>query len=152
MHIHINRLTHNEKVPMELLLQADPSEDMINKYLPESDVYVAKVGDDITGVFVLMSISEDEMELKNISVDKKYQRNGIGKEMIKYAIRITKMEGFLFLIAKTADNSKGQHQFYQRLKFEEYYRVKGHFIKYYDKPVIEDGVEAVDLIAFRRPI
>ncbi|MEQ8241471.1 MAG: GNAT family N-acetyltransferase [Cyclobacteriaceae bacterium] len=152
MSIQINRLTHNEKVPFELLLQADPSEEMINRYLPESDVYVARQNNEIVGVFVLMAASEDEMEIKNISVDNKFQRQGIGKEMVKQAIRVAKMEGFLFLTAKTADTSLGNHQFYKKMKFEEYYRVKGHFMKYYEQPIIENGVEAIDQIAFRRPI
>lgn len=152
MNIEIIRLTHSEKVPMDLLLQADPSEEMINKYLPESEIFVAKNGSDIVGTFVLLATSEDEMELKNISVKKEYQRKGIGKAMIKQAVRITKMEDALFLIAKTADSSVGQQNFYRKMKFDEYYTVKGFYIKYYQQPIVEDGVEAVDQIAFRRPV
>lgn len=137
---------------MDLLLQADPSEEMVNRYVHAGDTYLAKLEDEVIGVFVLMPNNPQEMELKNISIEKKYQGHGYGKEILKYVIRITKMEGFEYLTAKIADTSTQLMEFCKKLKFEEYFIVKGHFIKYYDKPVIENGKQAVDQIVLRKKL
>lgn len=137
---------------MDLLLQADPSETHINTYLPESEVFLARDGNQLLGVFVIAPISDEEMEVKNLSVKQEYQSRGIGKEMLKYAVRIAKMEGFQYLIIKTADSSVHQRAFYEKMKFEYYFTVKAHFLKYYDEPIIENGKQAVDQLAFRRKL
>lgn len=152
MELTIKKSSHSDKTPMNLLLQADPSEEMINKYLYAGDTYLAKINDEVIAVFVLMPNNPQEMELKNISIEKNYQGKGYGKEIIKYVIRISKMEGFEYLIVKTADTSTNAINFYKKMKFEDYFIVKGHFIKYYDKPVIENGKQAMDQIVLRKKL
>lgn len=137
---------------MDLLLQADPSEEMINKYLYSGDTYLAKLEEEVVGVFVLMPNNPQEMELKNISIEKKYQGMGYGKEILNYVIRITRVEGFEYLVVKTADVSTEVIDFYKKLKFEDYFVIKGHFIKYYDQPVIENGKQAMDQVVLRRKL
>lgn len=152
MNIEINKISHRDKMPMDLLLQADPSEEMINKYLYAGDTYLAKNDNEVIGVFVLMPNTDEEVELKNISVAKDYQRQGVGKEIVKYVIRISKMEGFKYLVARTADTSTEQIKFYEKMKFEQYFVIKGHFIKYYEEPIIENGKQATDQVVLRRKL
>lgn len=150
MQVEIRKLGHSEKAPMDLLFRADPSIDMIEKYLYSGECYVAESEGETVGVFVLMANTVHEIELKNISIVEQYQGQGIGKEIIKYVIRISKLEGYESLIVKTADTSLDTINYYKKLKFEEYFVVKGHFIKYYDQPIIENGKQAQDQIVLRR--
>ncbi len=152
MEFEIRRMGHAETAPRELLLLADPSNEMIDRYIFESEVFLAKADDKIVGVFVLTPHSTDEMELKNISILPEYQKQGLGREMIKQAMRVAKLEGFNTLVAKTADSSLGVQEFYKKMKFEHYLTVKAHFIKYYKDPIMEEGLQAIDQLAFRRKL
>jgi len=135
---------------MDLLFQADPSIEMIEKYLYAGECFLAEIEEEIAGVFVLLPNSAHEVELKNISIASKYQNQGIGKEIIKYVIRISKLEGYENLIVKTADADIDSLNFYKKLKFEEYFVVKGHFIKYYDQPITIHNKQAEDQIVLKR--
>lgn len=152
MKVEIRKLGHTEKAPMDLLLQADPGVDMIEKYLYAGECYVVMDGELVVGTFVLMPNNANEIEIKNISVDQKYRRQGVGKEIVKYVVRIAKVEGYEDLIVKTADISDGAIKFYEKMKFEYFFTVKGHFIKYYDEPIIENGRQAEDQIVMRRKL
>ncbi|WP_258103790.1 GNAT family N-acetyltransferase [Marinoscillum sp. MHG1-6] len=145
-------MDHSESLPMDLLLVGDPSEDLIEKYLPFSEAFCAKLGETIVGGFLMAPISDDELEVKNLSVYPQFQGKGIGMELIKYAIRQARMETYQSLIVKTADVSDHQIEFYKKLKFEHETTVKGHFIQYYKEPVFENGKEAVDQLVFRRKL
>ena len=124
MDLSITKLGPAEKVPMDLLLASDPSEEMIRKYLYAGDCYLARLQEELVGVFVIMPNTANEIELKNISVAEAHQRKGIGEEIIKYVIRISKLEGYQYLIVKTADVSTDTIQFYRRMKFQDYFVVK----------------------------
>ncbi|MFY0607440.1 MAG: GNAT family N-acetyltransferase [Cyclobacteriaceae bacterium] len=152
MKLEIRKLGHTEKAPMDLLLEADPSEEMIEKYLYTSECYVAEIGDDVIGVIVVAPNTAHEIELKNICVAEKYRNIGIGKDLVKYFVRLAKMEGYKDLIVKTADVSKRAIKFYEKMKFEYFFTVKSHFIKYYEEPIMEDGQQAEDQIVMKRSL
>lgn len=137
---------------MNLLLEADPSVEMIEKYLYAGECFLAENEGEVAGVFVLMPNTAAEIELKNISVAEKYQDQGVGKEILKYVIRIAKLEGYDSLIVKTADVSTAAIAFYKKMKFEEDMIVKGHFIKYYKEPIIENGRQAQDQVVLKRAL
>jgi len=152
MKLEIRKLGHSEKPPMELLLKADPSEAMIEKYLYAGDCYIAESEEELIGVFVLLPNSAHEIELMNISVLDKYQHQGVGKDIIKYVARIAKLEGYEDLIVKTADVSKDAQEFYKKMKFEYDFTVKGYFIQYYEEPIMENGQQAIDQIVLRKKL
>ena len=152
MEITTSKLDHSQTIPMDLLLLADPSEEMISKYLYSGESFVAKADDAVVGAFIAQPISDSELEIKNIAVYPEFQRRGIGKTMIKYAVRYCKMEKYQSLVVKTADVSTDQITFYEKQKFIHESTVKGHFLKYYKDPIVENGKEASDQLVFRRAI
>ncbi|WP_421872441.1 GNAT family N-acetyltransferase [Marinoscillum sp.] len=152
MKLEIRKLGHSEKPPMDLLLKADPSEEMIEKYLYAGECYLAEAEGELVGVFVLMPNTAHEVEIKNISVEEKYQHQGVGKDIIKYVVRIAKLEGYEDLIVKTADVSKDAIKFYEKMKFVYDFTVKGFFVQYYDEPIMENGQQAVDQVVMRRKL
>ena len=69
---------------MDLLLEADPSKDMINNYLKNGELFVLTYKDDVACIAVVTKIDEDTAELKNIATKKEFRGNGYGKKMLKY--------------------------------------------------------------------
>ncbi len=51
--INIRKLNPGEKLPMDLLLLADPSLDMIGHYIKKSEVYVAELEYKTVALYVL---------------------------------------------------------------------------------------------------
>ncbi len=51
--ITFDKLDKDDKIPYDLLLLADPSKDLIDEYLKQSDIFIARQNDKIFGVAVL---------------------------------------------------------------------------------------------------
>ena len=82
----IQKLNKQENLPWDLFLLADPSKKAIENYLTNSEIYIAKMDEEIVGEFILTNISKDVVELKNIAVAKNQQGKGIGKQLVMKAI------------------------------------------------------------------
>jgi ribosomal protein S18 acetylase RimI-like enzyme len=74
------------EAPIELLLEADPSRDKLNAYLPHSICFVAKRHDALVGAYVVQGIAPGIYELMSIAVSPEKQRNGIGTILLKHAV------------------------------------------------------------------
>ena len=81
--IRIKRVTENKKQFLDLLLLADELEDMIDKYLPNGDLF-ALYDDDLKSICVVMPVSSDTCELKNIATYEQYRDKGYGRRLIDY--------------------------------------------------------------------
>jgi N-acetylglutamate synthase-like GNAT family acetyltransferase len=89
MKLIIKKLDSVNHAPFNLLLLADPSNKLVEEYLCRGICYVAKVDEEIVGVYVLIRTRPDTVEIVNIAVKEDSQGKGIGKKLIFDAI-----EGF----------------------------------------------------------
>ena len=64
---------------IDLLLEADPSKEMISKYLNDSDVYGLKVDEEIVSLAVILPISRNTLELKNLVTKEEHRNKGYSK-------------------------------------------------------------------------
>jgi aminoglycoside 6'-N-acetyltransferase I len=142
--IRVERRTE-EPLPFDLLLLADPSRDMIDRYLNHSEVYLAKTGDEIIGILVLVRTGKSA-EIMNVAVCDNYQRKGIGSQLIRYAIDVAKSMDLQKLYIGTADTSLNQLTLYQKLGFKRVDRLVNFFVENYDEPILENGKQAKDMI------
>lgn len=131
---------------MDLLTLADPSEEMIRKYLITSEVYVAHMEDKQIGVIALCPMSEDKLEIKNLAVMTEYQGKGIGTYMIGWATDYASREGYKELYIGTANSSLEQLKLYQKLGFEVSSVKRNFFMKHYEEPIFENGIQAKHMI------
>jgi hypothetical protein len=60
VHAIIRDLEPGELLPMELLLMADPSEELVSAYTSRGEVFVAQVEEEVVGVGVLIQIGSSE--------------------------------------------------------------------------------------------
>ena len=142
----IRELLIGEEPPYELLLMADPSIEMINKYLGKGECFVAEKGGQIIGVYVLLPMDSEKVELINIAVSENYQGRGIGKQLVLDAINTARKKGFKTIEVGTGNSSIGQLALYQKCGF----RITGidfdFFTKNYPEEIYENGIQCRDMI------
>ena len=76
----------NKEDYIDLLLEADPSKDMIHKYLNNSDVYALKKEDELISIAVILPISRKTLELKNIVTKESYRNKGRSSDLFRVII------------------------------------------------------------------
>ena len=134
-----------DKAPLSLLLEADPSEHNIKKYLSDSLCYVAEISGALAGVYVLKKSNQSTFELMNISVATTYQAKGIGTKMLLHAISTAKQLGANRLEVGTGTFGY-QLTFYQKAGFRVHSVERDFFLKHYDVPVMESGIRHKDML------
>ena len=80
----ITRIEKNKKVFLPLLLEADPEEKAIDRYLDKSEVFAMQQEGKALCVAAVLPLNESDCELKNIAVVPAFQRQGYGKKLIDY--------------------------------------------------------------------
>lgn len=142
----IQKLNDQTKIPWELFLLADPSKEMIEKYIRDSDIYCAKLNNELVGVYVLTKPSQDIIELKNIAVEPTHQGKGIGKKLVVHAINNAKTMGVKRIEVGTGNSSLSQLAFYKKCGFKIVGVEKDFFTKNYSEQIIENGIVCTDMI------
>lgn len=142
----IKRVVGNKKDYLDLLLLADESEIMIDKYLDRGEMFIF---DDygLKAECVITKESEGTYELKNIAVLPEYQRKGYGKKLIEHLFNIFSDCNILFV--GTGD-SPSTISFYENCGFIKSHRVKNFFVDNYDHAMFEDGVQLIDMVYLKR--
>jgi len=142
----IQKLNKQENLPWDLFLLADPSRKVIENYLANSEIYIAKMNEEIVGEFILINILKDVVELKNIAVAKNQQGKGIGKQLVMKAIRVSKENGAKRIEVGTGNSSLNQLALYQKCGFRITGIDKDFFTKNYPEKIVENGIKCVDMI------
>ena len=139
----IEKITSNKKQHLDLLLLADESEDMIDRYLEKGDMF-ALYDDDLKTVCVVATIDKVTCELKNIATYKKYQGKGYAKALINFISNYYK-DNYETMLVGTGD-TPAILSFYQSCGFEKSHIIRNFFTDNYDHPMFEDGVQLVDMV------
>ncbi len=79
----ISEIKKDKKLYMNLLLIADESENMINRYLERGTMYVLN-DNGIKNICVVTNESNNILEIKNIVTVPKGKNQGYGKKIIKF--------------------------------------------------------------------
>lgn len=143
---HINKIQFLTKEHWSLLLLADPSKEMVEKYIQKSKIYEVLDQNLLVGVLVLMENSSEEVEIKNIAVDPAFQGQGIGKNLIHYGINESKKLGYSKISICTGNSSTHQLALYKNCGFQISTVFYDFFIDNYDEEIWENGIQCKDLI------
>jgi GNAT superfamily N-acetyltransferase len=150
--LHISEISYTE-APIELLLQADPSREKINTYLSQSRCFVIVLDEInyglydeiIVGIYLIKPIESNIYELTNIAVLENYQKQGIGTQLLQYAIFFARENGASRLEIGTGTFGH-QLAFYQREGFRVSEIVRDFFIDNYEEPIYENGIQHKDML------
>ncbi|MCC9088513.1 MULTISPECIES: GNAT family N-acetyltransferase [Bacillus] len=144
--IQIQPLPRHQSVPMDLLLLADPSKEKILAYVQSGSCYVAFHEQDMIGIYVLSSRSQHTVEMMNVAVKESWQGKGIGKQLIHHAIAEAKAAGFHTIEIGTGNSSIHQLALYQKCGFRLTSIDHDFFLKHYDEPIYENGIQCMDMV------
>ena len=142
----IKRLENQEKVPLELLLLADPSKIIVEDYVAKGECFIAENEEQTIGVYVLLPTRPQTVEIVNVAVAENYQGKGIGKLLVSHAIRVAKTQGYKTIEIGTGNSSIGQLALYQKCGFRIVSVDPNYFIKHYSEEIYENGIQCIDMI------
>lgn len=142
----IRLLGKEEALPMDLLLEADPSEKLIREYCAKGRCYVAEAGQRVLGTYVLLPLSADAAEIKNIAVEEAMRGQGLGKKLVLHALVEAEGLGFRTVRIGTGNSSFGQLALYQKCGFRIVSIDRDFFTRNYPEPIIENGILCRDMI------
>jgi ribosomal protein S18 acetylase RimI-like enzyme len=150
--LEIRIVNSKKEIPFHLLLAADPSEKLINRYVKNSHVFVGLLESIIIAVYVLSPLTKNRVEIKNISVSEEFQNKGIGTYLINHAIFISKSKGFKSICIGTSNASIGQLYLYQKQGFEIFKIEKKFFLKNYNQEIFENGIQCKHMLYLEKSL
>ncbi len=141
------KIENNKKRYIDLLLLGDEDEKMIDKYLERGEMYILD-DNGIKAECVVTDEGSKILEIKNIAVSPKFQKQGYGKKLIEF-ITEKYSENFSVIQAGTGD-SPLTISFYEKCGFRKSHIVKNFFIDNYKNPIYEEGVQLIDMIYLQK--
>ena len=138
-----------EKAPMDLLLIADPSEELVRDYLQRGSCYVARHGGRIVGVIAVAPTRPKTLEIFNIAVEEAYQNKGIAKRLIALVVEQAQKDGVHALEIGTGNPGVQQMLLYQKCGFRIVGVDPDFFRKHYPERIYVDGIECRDMVRLR---
>jgi ribosomal protein S18 acetylase RimI-like enzyme len=138
----IRRISSGKEIYMPLLLEADPSREMIEKYLDDGELYALTVKGQTAAVAVVQARGDGAWEIKNLAVDPGLRGKGYGAKLLQHLIRVLSARGGMLYVG----TSEGNVPFYERFGFVRDGVVEGFFTDNYDAPIVEDGKVIRDMI------
>jgi ribosomal protein S18 acetylase RimI-like enzyme len=143
----IERIEHDKKRFLDLLLLADEQENMIDRYLERGDMF-ALFDDDLKSVCVVARLSDSQVELKNIATYPKYRKMGYGKKLIEHICGYYGNARTEMLVG-TGDVPSAL-RFYEHCGFTRSHVIENFFVDNYDKPMVEDGIQLRDMVYLKK--
>ena len=162
--MNIRQITDNKKQYLDLLLLADPQEDMIDRYLDEGEMFVLEDGGEVRTVCVVQPGKNRQCELKNIATEPESQGKGYGRQMIRFICEhysgscdtmyvgtgnCRKTIGFYTMYVGTG-NCRKTIGFYEKCGFVNSHIVANFFVDHYQEPIYEDGIRLVDMVYLKK--
>lgn len=135
----------SNSIPMELLLEADPSEECIKAYLQDAFCFSAQIDGRIVGACVTQSMGDGKAEIFNIAIYPGYQKQGIGAEFLKYVLNQL-LEKNIAIVELGTGTFGYQLIFYQRFGFRVDSVVKDFFLTNYNEKIFEHGIQHKDML------
>lgn len=147
--INIKKERDNKEQYLDLLLQADPSKEMINKYLTDGELFVLTYNDEPVCISVVTKIDNDTVELKNIATKENYRGKGYAKKMIKYLVDNYKTRYKKMIVGTTENNIP----FYVKQGFDKYEKtIKKFFIDNYNEELWDENMQCVDMYYYSKDL
>ena len=147
--INIKKERENKVQYLDLLLEADPSKEMINKYLGFGELFVLTYKDEPVCVSVVTKIDNDTVELKNIVTKENYRKKGYAKKMIKYLVDNYKPRYKKMIVGTTENNIP----FYVKQGFDKFEKtIKNFFVDNYDEKIYDGNMQCVDMYYYSKDL
>lgn len=147
--INIRKERDEKEKYLELLLEADPSKEMVEKYLSDGELFVLTYNDEPVCIAVTVQKDNDTIELKNIVTKEKYRGKGYAKKMIKYLVDNYKTRYSKMIVGTTENNIP----FYVKQGFDKYEKtIKNFFTDNYDEELMDGSMPCIDMYYYSKDL
>ena len=145
----IKLVKEDKKQFIDLLLLADEQESMIERYLDRGELFtLSDYG--LKSICVVTFESQDTCELKNIATYEEWHGMGYASKLIEYISAFYKGK-YKTMIVGTGD-VPSSIQFYEKNGFSLSHRIQNFFTDNYDHPMIENGIQLVDMVYLKKDL
>lgn len=143
----IKKIEKNKENFMELLLEADPEKEIVQRYLEKGELYVGGDEGKTVCVCVVIKYDENTCELKNIATLPESRGKGFAGKLIKYIFEVYKNQ-FKRMIVGTTEN---MIPFYVLNGFTQYHHtVKNFFIDNYKEEIWDGNLQCIDMYYYSK--
>lgn len=147
--IEIKKEKDNKEQYMDLLLEADPEESIVKKYLEYGELFVLTYKEELACVAVVTKVDNSCIELKNIATVEKYRGQGYGKKMIKYLFDTYKSRYDKMIVGTSENNIP----FYVKQGFDKYEKtIKNFFIDNYEEEIWDGEMQCIDMYYYSKDL
>ena len=130
----------------DLLLLADPSREMVLRYLVKGEIWALTLHGELAAEAVVLPLSPTLCELKNLAVREDLQKQGLGSALVNQLAALYSTR-FQEMLVGTSDSGV---PFYENLGFSLSHRIENFFVDHYPEPIYEDGHQCIDMICLKR--
>lgn len=139
----IKQYPQDLETPYHLLLDADPSKRLVDKYLACGILFGAFYEKEVTGVCLLIFHNHISSEIINLAVLEKYQNQSVGKSLISMAENQARLLGCKYMEIGTAEPLV---KYYEKAGYKYHKTIKNFFVDNYDFPVTDNGIILKDMV------
>ena len=143
------QIFQNKNEYLSLLLLADESEEMLDKYLDSGDMFVFSENGAVVGECVVLA-ENGVCELKNLAVMPACQRRGYGRRIVDFVCE-RYADRYDALTVGTGESPRTMG-FYHSCGFRECGRIPDFFTRHYDHEIVEDGVKLRDMVLLKKKL
>lgn len=147
MPVDIRKIDHGKEDFWDMLLLADPCREMVERYLYTGELYALYSGGKAVCECVMHERDDGAIELKNLATLPQAQRQGHATALLQEMFRI-----YGARYGKMYVGTCGAENFYTSLGFHYAYCEKDFFTRNYPEPVIDNGVQCIDIHYFVRDL
>jgi ribosomal protein S18 acetylase RimI-like enzyme len=144
----IEEIKTDKKRFLQLLLLGDEQEEMIDRYLDHSRMFLLKEEEEAIGECVVQDLGGGLLEIKNLAIIPECQGRGFGRMLIEFVEGCYKPTHTLLQVG-TGD-SPLTIPFYEKCGFVRSHVMKDFFIENYDHPIFECGVHLIDMVYLQK--
>jgi len=101
--VQIKKINNKKEEYLNLILNADPDENVVRKYLKDGELYIGLIENKVVCEVIITKVDENTCELKNIATEKEYRGKGYASELIKYVFNAYKLQ-YKRMIVGTTEN------------------------------------------------
>lgn len=147
----IYQITEHKRYYLELLLEADPQEDMIERYLDAGDMFALYDDEDeAQAVCVVVRSGDGRCELKNLAVREESRGKGYGSRLLKYVCEKYSYRCRTMYVG--TGNVPGTVGFYEHCGFVHSHIAAGFFTENYREPLYDGGVRLTDMVYLKKDL
>lgn len=146
----IQEILENKQDYASLLCESDPNINLVENYLRDGRLFAYFENNEPISFIVVKETNDITLEIKNVLTLEKYRGHGLAKALIQYVENLYKNKT-TYLIG-TANSSMTNMLIYTKLGYTYGHKIENYFIEYYPQEIYENGMQAVDLMYFKKSL